>query len=97
MGIRNSSTSFDSNGHGASQPARASFRWDESSAKDDSQPDIEPLRAARRNATTAFEVKYLEAVLSRAQGSIARAAALSRVSRQMLQKLMRKHGVSMPR
>ena len=59
--------------------------------------DIEPLRTARRNATTAFELKYLEAVLSRSQGSIARAAQLSKVSRQMLQKLMRKHGVSMPR
>ena len=59
--------------------------------------DIEPLRTARRNATTAFELKYLQAVLSRAQGSIARAAALSKVSRQMLQKLMRKHGISMRR
>jgi DNA-binding NtrC family response regulator len=59
--------------------------------------EIEPLRAARRNATAAFELKYLEKVLSRSQGSIARAAALSKVSRQMLQKLMRKHGISMPR
>ena len=59
--------------------------------------EIEPLRLARRNATTAFELKYLQAVLARSQGSIARAAALSKVSRQMLQKLMRKHGVSMPR
>jgi transcriptional regulator with GAF, ATPase, and Fis domain len=94
----NSSTSADSNGHEALQPTPASFHWNgPSSAKDNSQPDIEPLRAARRNATTAFEVKYLEDVLSRSQGSIARAAALSRVSRQMLQKLMRKHGLSMPR
>jgi transcriptional regulator with GAF, ATPase, and Fis domain len=59
--------------------------------------EIEPLRAARRNATAAFELKYLEKVLARSQGSIARAAALSKVSRQMLQKLMRKHGISMPR
>jgi transcriptional regulator with GAF, ATPase, and Fis domain len=62
-----------------------------------SDAEIEPLRSARRNATTAFELKYLEAVLSRSQGSIARAAALSKVSRQMLQKLMRKHGISIPR
>ena len=61
------------------------------------EPEIEPLRMARRQATTAFELKYLEVVLARSQGSIARAAALSKVSRQMLQKLMRKHGVSMPR
>ena len=59
--------------------------------------EVEPLRAARRNATTAFERKYLENVLSRSKGSIARAAALSKVSRQMLQKLMRKHGLTMPR
>jgi DNA-binding NtrC family response regulator len=59
--------------------------------------EIEPLRIARRNATNAFELKYLQALLSRSGGSISRAAAISKVSRQMLQKLMRKHGVAMPR
>jgi transcriptional regulator with GAF, ATPase, and Fis domain len=59
--------------------------------------DIVPLRIARRNATNAFEIRYLENVLARANGSILRAAELSRVSRQMLQKLMRKHGVRLPR
>ena len=75
-----------------------SLSWNgHASSAESSDDDIEPLRSARRNATTAFELKYLETVLSRAQGSIARAAALSKVSRQMLQKLMRKHGVTMPR
>jgi transcriptional regulator with GAF, ATPase, and Fis domain len=74
-----------------------SDRQHSSSAAEPLLPEIEPLRAARRSATTAFEVRYLQAVLARSQGSIARAAAISKVSRQMLQKLMRKHGVSMPR
>jgi DNA-binding NtrC family response regulator len=69
----------------------------DTAAPEPGPPEIEPLRAARRSATAAFELKYLETVLARSQGSIARAAALSKVSRQMLQKLMRKHGVSMPR
>ena len=80
------------------QPPPASLTWSAPpTSAEGSNAEIEPLRAARRNATTAFELKYLETVLSRAQGSIARAAALSKVSRQMLQKLMRKHGISMPR
>jgi DNA-binding NtrC family response regulator len=89
------------------RPTATSLGWSPVSAGDRTEAqatpssieesDIEPLRAARRNATTAFELKYLEKVLSRSKGSIARAAALSKVSRQMLQKLMRKHGVTMPR
>jgi DNA-binding NtrC family response regulator len=89
------------------RPRAASLGWSPAATADRTEAqaapssiednDIEPLRAARRNATTAFELKYLETVLSRSKGSIARAAALSKVSRQMLQKLMRKHGVTMPR
>jgi len=74
-----------------------SLAWKAPPSRAPSEEDIEPLRAARRAAMVAFELKYLERVLSRSQGSIARAAALSKVSRQMLQKMMRKHGVSMPR
>jgi DNA-binding NtrC family response regulator len=62
-----------------------------------SEAEVEPLRMARRNATSAFELAYLKALLPRSEGSIARAAAMSKVSRQMLQKLMRKHGLKMPR
>jgi|SRR5579859_12754 len=78
-------------------PPPVSLAWKAPPSRAPSEDDIEPLRSARRNAMTAFELKYLEKVLSRSQGSIARAAALSKVSRQMLQKMMRKHGVSMPR
>jgi transcriptional regulator with GAF, ATPase, and Fis domain len=58
---------------------------------DDSVP-VPPLRVARRDANEAFERAYLTHVLSRAQGNVTRAAALAEVSRQMVQKLLRKHG-----
>jgi DNA-binding NtrC family response regulator len=58
---------------------------------------LEPLKRARRNAQLAFELAYIAALLPRANGSITRAAALSNVSRQMVQKLLRKHGITMPR
>jgi DNA-binding NtrC family response regulator len=110
MASHDPSTVNELNPQAPPQPPPASLAWSKPSAGEvrvmTTQPsaagnagdaEIEPLRTARRNATTAFERKYLEAVLSRSQGSIARAAALSKVSRQMLQKLMRKHGLSMPR
>jgi transcriptional regulator with GAF, ATPase, and Fis domain len=50
-----------------------------------------PLRVARREASEAFERAYLRRVLERSQGNVTRAAAIAEVSRQMLQKLMRKH------
>src|SRR6185436_6189247 len=53
--------------------------------------EIVPLRQARRHATDDFERAYLDQVLTAAKGNITRAAALSEVSRQMLQKLIRKH------
>jgi transcriptional regulator with PAS, ATPase and Fis domain len=51
-----------------------------------------PLRVARREASEAFERAYLRQALELSQGNVTRAAALAEVSRQMLQKLMRKHG-----
>jgi transcriptional regulator with GAF, ATPase, and Fis domain len=51
------------------------------------------LRVARRDASEAFERAYLAHVLARAQGNVTRAAAIAEVSRQMVQKLMRKHGI----
>jgi transcriptional regulator with GAF, ATPase, and Fis domain len=51
-----------------------------------------PLRVARRDASEAFERAYLANVLKRSQGNVTRAAAMAEVSRQMVQKLMRKHG-----
>jgi transcriptional regulator with GAF, ATPase, and Fis domain len=56
------------------------------------ETDLPPLRIARREATEAFERGYLSAVLGKSRGSVTRAAALAEVSRQMMQKLLRKHG-----
>lgn len=54
--------------------------------------ELLPLRIARREANDGFERAYLAAVLAKAGGSVTRAAAVAEVSRQMLQKLLRKHG-----
>ncbi len=54
---------------------------------------LEPLRVARRAAGDAFERAYLEQLLAHSGGNVTRAAAVAEVSRQMLQKLMKKHGV----
>jgi transcriptional regulator with PAS, ATPase and Fis domain len=53
----------------------------------------QPLRIARREASDSFERAYLERVLGRTGGNVTRAAAIAEVSRQMMQKLMRKHSV----
>jgi transcriptional regulator with PAS, ATPase and Fis domain len=60
---------------------------------DELKKEIEPLRVARRDAAESFERAYLDAVLKRASGNVTRAAAIAEVSRQMIQKLMRKHGI----
>jgi transcriptional regulator with GAF, ATPase, and Fis domain len=54
---------------------------------------VQPLRVARREASEAFERQYLEALLRRTSGNVTRAAALAEVSRQMVQKLLRKHDI----
>jgi transcriptional regulator with GAF, ATPase, and Fis domain len=54
--------------------------------------EVVPLRVARRDAAETFEREYLARLLRRAEGNPLRAAALAEVSRQMIQKLMRKHG-----
>jgi transcriptional regulator with GAF, ATPase, and Fis domain len=64
-------------------------------ASDELPPgEVLPLRVARREAYDAFEVKYIRAVLARTGGNVSRAASIAEVSRQMLQKLMRKHAVA---
>jgi transcriptional regulator with GAF, ATPase, and Fis domain len=55
---------------------------------------VQPLRIARREASDLFERRYLETILERTDGNVSRAAAVAEVSRQMVQKLMRKHGVA---
>jgi DNA-binding NtrC family response regulator len=52
---------------------------------------VAPLRVARRDAAEAFERSYLESISKRTSGNVTRAAAIAEVSRQMTQKLMRKH------
>jgi transcriptional regulator with PAS, ATPase and Fis domain len=51
-----------------------------------------PLRIARREANDAFEREYLTLALKVAGGNVTRAATLADVSRQNLQKLLKKHG-----
>jgi transcriptional regulator with PAS, ATPase and Fis domain len=67
-----------------------------SSADGVATPDIElvPLREARRDASDDFERRYLRALLARTNGNVTRAAAIAEVSRQMIQKLMRKQGLA---
>lgn len=55
---------------------------------------IHPLRIARRQAADQFEQSYLKAVLERTDGNVTRSASIAEVSRQMIQKLMRKHGLT---
>jgi transcriptional regulator with GAF, ATPase, and Fis domain len=54
--------------------------------------EILPLSHARREINDAMERSYLEVVLDKSEGNVTRAAAIAEVSRQMMQKLMRKHG-----
>jgi DNA-binding NtrC family response regulator len=56
--------------------------------------ELSPLREARRDASDDFERRYLLALLARTSGNITRAAAVAEVSRQMIQKLMRKQGLT---
>ncbi len=54
--------------------------------------ELLPLRVARREMNDAFERDYLALALRAAGGNVSRAAALAEVSRQNLQKLLKKHG-----
>ncbi len=54
---------------------------------------VEPLRVARRNAADVFEKHYVEHVLGKSDGNVTRAAAIAEVSRQVIHKLMAKHGL----
>jgi transcriptional regulator with GAF, ATPase, and Fis domain len=54
--------------------------------------EVLPLRIARREANDAFERDYLAAVLAAAEGNVTRAAGLAEVSRQNIQKMLKKHG-----
>jgi len=57
-----------------------------------SPAEVLPLRIARREANDTFERDYLAAVLAAAEGNVTRAAGLAEVSRQNIQKMLKKHG-----
>jgi transcriptional regulator with GAF, ATPase, and Fis domain len=59
----------------------------------DGSGNVDPLRVARRNAADIFEKRYVEQVLGRSEGNVTRAAAIAEVSRQVIHKLMSKHGL----
>jgi len=77
--------------HADDGPSSASPISDDPQGTTGSAP--EPLRVARRTAADTFERSYLRALLARTSGNVTRAAAIAEVSRQMIQKLMRKHGM----
>jgi|CZKU01.1.fsa_nt_gi transcriptional regulator with GAF, ATPase, and Fis domain len=60
----------------------------------DPPSNLLPLRIARREASDGFERHYVAAVLRKTGGNVSRGASIAEVSRQMLQKLMRKHGLA---
>ncbi|HEY3665520.1 MAG TPA: sigma 54-interacting transcriptional regulator [Polyangiaceae bacterium] len=55
--------------------------------------EFSPLRVARREAADAFERRYVQSLLVRADGNITRAAALAEVSRQVIHALISKHAL----
>jgi len=59
----------------------------------DEAASLLPLSQARERSTDAFERRYLKDLLTRSQGSISEGARLASVSRQFLQRLLRKHGM----
>ena len=74
-------------------PAAAQPSAPPPSLPEDASEPLPPLRLARRDANDAFERDYLEAALKRTQGNVTRAAAIAEVSRQVMTKLIRKHGL----
>jgi two-component system, NtrC family, response regulator GlrR len=57
-------------------------------------PDIFlPLSEARDRATDAFEQRYLEVLMKRSEGGVSQGARMAKISRQFLQRLLRKHGI----
>jgi DNA-binding NtrC family response regulator len=78
---------------GAAQRASTtSGRRDAWPADSESGPLL-PLRIARREASDAFERRYLAQLLAHTKGNVRRGAAIAEVSRQMIQRLLRRHGM----
>jgi len=54
---------------------------------------LRPLHEARRLEQNEFEKQYLERALQHSDGHVSRAAELAGVSRQMMTRLIAKHGL----
>ena len=54
---------------------------------------IKPLRLARREAVREFERQYLARLVKETGGEIRRSTGIAGVTRQLLQRLLRKHGM----
>jgi two-component system NtrC family response regulator len=54
---------------------------------------LPPLPEARAEATARFEKHYLQEVLRRSNGNVTRAAQLACVTRGLLQRMLREHGI----
>jgi transcriptional regulator with PAS, ATPase and Fis domain len=54
---------------------------------------LPPLRVARRKNGDAFEREYVEQALALADDNVPRAAEIAEISRQMMLRLARKHGI----
>jgi DNA-binding NtrC family response regulator len=72
--------------------SRAAFQPDDALVAP-GRPALLPLPEARRIAGDEFERDYLERALALAGGSVSRAAELADVSRQMMTRLVAKHGL----
>lgn len=55
---------------------------------------LQPLKDARKEATRRFEVEYVSELLRHHKGQVVKAAKEAGVSRQFLQRLMARHGLS---
>ncbi len=74
------------------KPAPA-FGDDAEATSPEAPTPIIPLREARQEATDAFERDYLRVLLARTSGNVTRAAAIAEISRQMVHRLLSKHGL----
>ena len=55
--------------------------------------DLQPLTEAKRKAGTAFEKRYLLAVMERSKGSVSEAARLAGLDRTNFRRLLQRHGI----
>jgi transcriptional regulator with GAF, ATPase, and Fis domain len=74
------------------RPAPANPQRDTPAAEPE-LPAPQPLRIARREASDTFERRYLQELLAKTEGNIRRSAAIAEVSRQLIQRLLRRHGM----